>query len=302
MQRPVLVASLHGSTDRLTCACSCACMHPPTERSIECSYIYQPPSSPDPYLTHTRSRIHVQPLVVLSPSTNNATTPSFFAATNRRTSSSNNLSISSSAHSPLHHHTMMDVSSSGSSLVLVPPGGPIPSPLSRLSSRLRGRRQQEQGEDTDWERVEEEDGENDEEESEDEEAPTPKVGSTGTMLRPPPPSSSQQQQQHALPGYSRRRGGSGLVHELGGGPRGGFGGLSLSEAEGEEADDKRGERRHLPGEKEEGEEEEEELITHANGSYVFRRKAGTISVSGFEAAIGEGGILSEVGRGVCIYE
>ena len=46
------------------------------------------------------------------------------------------------------------------------------------------------------------------------------------------------------------------------------------------------------GGEEEEEEEEEEMIVQ--GSYVFRKKAGTITVSGFEAPIGEGGILTEV--------
>lgn len=90
------------------------------------------------------------------------------------------------------------------------------------------------------------------------------------------------------------------MHELGEGPTGagavaGGGqqaGLEATGGEGEEdaVDDE---------EEEESEEEEEEELVHGDGSYVFRRKAGTISVSGFEAAIGEGGILSEVriGRG-----
>jgi hypothetical protein len=46
------------------------------------------------------------------------------------------------------------------------------------------------------------------------------------------------------------------------------------------------------GEEEEHNSDDDDVVVQ--GSYVFRKKAGTIMVNGFEAAIGEGGILTEV--------
>lgn len=182
----------------------------------------------------------------------------------------------------------------------------MPSPLSLLSRQGRERRRQQQEDEADWVRVDDDDVE--EVGDEGDEAPTPKAGTSSSSLRRPwpahslplqhprAPSLSPHQPHH--PSFSRRRGGSGLVHELGAGalgvvveagggmleglsPPAAAGGGPALEDEEEEASE------------EESEEEEEELV-HGDGSYVFRRKAGTISVSGFEAAIGEGGILSEV--------
>ena len=204
---------------------------------------------------------------------------------------------------------MMDLSASGastsssSSVVMVAGPVPAPSPLSLLCRQGREARRRRQAgyeheeDEADWVRVEE--GEEEEEEEGAAAALTPKAGAGQR------PKHQQQQQQQQQQPFTRRRGGSGLVHELGEGPMTAAGGVLAAVAD-DDAAATMGAEAAAAGagayddgdeseEEESSEEEEEELVHGGAGAYVFRRKAGTISVSGFDAAIGEGGILSEVG-------